>query len=1193
MPEPLVLRLPDTTKAVSRKYNKLSPLLSTLPKPVVSSLVQLDTKRAVRGQQPLSDRETAAALITSISGKPFTPPPTRTSLTDIPGNIVSDVRAITASIPRLPAALFKEVQDISTLPQALSEASSSGSLPELIAGVARAPGIRLLPGAYTIGNIAAGEGEESIAHPVFTALDLLPAAKSKAGVAARSTIGETAIGKAAKEGVRAVGESAARTQPGQLARQAFGRQARELSRVESAANRGLEEAFDPLGPPTVDPLVDVTRRANSLRTKYNSIPEPRRIELTKLIQEDPLRIPELSDVERAFVNDYRTVVDDIGKVGIEQGFLDTIDGEIYDTSTAAKIRQARSQRDRLVAIGDIRRAIGDPGSNTSNLALEAKRTIQSTDITKAQKVQMLNGYAQALDAAGFDTGSLQSSIRQANKGAISFSDLADQFDNLSPAPVLTSTQIIESLSPLAKTDPSISRLVENIRNENYSVASRTARNIARRTKFTVQGIEDTFQSIQRLGKRKNYLDKTSKFSPKSIERAVKKADQLLERTPPDRFIPIIEKEVQNKLLAKFSDNPDFDTVSQHIIERNYSMVPGLADEAANLSRELRGTWQDLKANGIDPVFVHRVTPERARMIDFPRVLESVRSPSWVKRRTNDVTPYVQDATVAVSHQGLELLARRASEEFVDTVTKTWGRTQNQLLEEYLPAARRRAEVDPRLDARGHAQRMINREYTQYNPRSIITWSGAKLTDFGEPIYLPKTVARNIELMHTPPTNRLTAITDPVMKAFRTSLLPLSPRWHLNNIIGGGMMLVAESPRAITYLRAARKMIKEGKFPTELPKGFGSVPREVLDWDKRAKTEFQFKSGTTLRRLYDEAGRARELASNGIQKSYQANAFFDDMYRAAAYLGEFDKSIKRGMSESAAHESGIQLTRKIFQNWDEMTPIERSVMRYVFPFYGFVSHIMRYVLRYPFDHPYRAEVMAAFTRNELNDMGDTLPERLLNSFFLGPVDDKGNVKSLQLAGMNPFGDVANYWTLAGFTSGLNPIASTFLEALGVDPKSGGPDLFPNLIYDPETGRLAAKNPGLLQTALGNVIPQSQILMSLTGWSGEFKELLKSNPEAASRLLRSQAGLPILFRNFNIPEEQTRAELARQEAQQSALSKGLKSGDFKEAKKYPGIQAIIKQIQDLQGTEVLEGYTPEEKKTSPLGALVGGLVRGNVP
>ena len=531
-----------------------------------------------------------------------------------------------------------------------------------------------------------------------------------------------------------------------------------------------------------------------------------------------------------------------------------------------------------------------------------------------------------------------------------------------------------------------------------------------------------------------------------------------------------------------------------------------------MTREFESSWRDLKAAGVDPVFMHHVTPGREASIDYPHAADVLRTPSQFKARVGDVTPYVRDPAVVLTHQGLELMSRRATEDFVGSVTDMYGRTVDDLRARFLPAARRRALRDPRIDVEGHLERLIGREFTEWDPASIIPWraprSTARAAATSTRVYLPNTVATVIKQLHTPSRPfTLTAALDPITNLFRTSVLALSPRFLLNNIVSGAVMVGARtSPGVFRYLRAAREAINDGTLPSELRFQLGESTRDLA--------EFNIRAGGTLRRLFDEAqqstnptvARAGAVASprceagaGFVEGSYRLNALVDDTYRTMGYLHTRDRALTKGMTAEQAERAGLDAARKVLQTWDDMTPVERSILRRVMPWYSFAKLILGYVAKYPIDHPVRAAVTASIARAELDDLGTGLPETFLNVFFLGEPDDNGHVTALTPGGMNPFRDVANYFTLAGFLGSTNPLLSTILETAGIDTGTGGPELYPNLRYSPETGRLTVDNPNPLLTLVSNVIPQTRILTALTGTSAEYRELLATNPAAARRLL----------------------------------------------------------------------------------------------
>lgn len=56
------------------------------------------------------------------------------------------------------------------------------------------------------------------------------------------------------------------------------------------------------------------------------------------------------------------------------------------------------------------------------------------------------------------------------------------------------------------------------------------------------------------------------------------------------------------------------------------------------------------------------------------------------------------------------------------------------------------------------------------------------------------------------------------------------------------------------------------------------------------------------------------------------------------------------------------------------------MKTAFPIYGVQAHSIRYALRYPMDHPLRADLLASTARSELDDNA-TLPSSFLTNLFI--------------------------------------------------------------------------------------------------------------------------------------------------------------------------------------------------------------------
>jgi hypothetical protein len=116
---------------------------------------------------------------------------------------------------------------------------------------------------------------------------------------------------------------------------------------------------------------------------------------------------------------------------------------------------------------------------------------------------------------------------------------------------------------------------------------------------------------------------------------------------------------------------------------------------------------------------------------------------------------------------------------------------------------------------------------------------------------------------------------------------------------------------------------------------------------------------------------------------------------------------------------------------------------------------------------------------------------------------------------------------------------------------------------------------------NTIPQTTLLTSLLGVNAQFNEQMRYNPAAARRSLASSVGLPVVWRNYNVPGEIAKAEVARQKSEDAARVNALETGNWTEALRYPGLQQYHQALQMIP-PELLAAYQPQTKE-----AIVGQL------
>lgn len=648
--------------------------------------------------------------------------------------------------------------------------------------------------------------------------------------------------------------------------------------------------------------------------------------------------------------------------------------------------------------------------------------------------------------------------------------------------------------------------------------------------------------------------------------------------------------------------------------------------------EARNSWQELVEAGFDPKFVHHVPVGKTGRTKFASINLSAKKPGSWNRRTLNMVPSEMDLALSLRGNAIDFLTKKMEDHFIDVITKgseTEGimriaRSKTELLNSL--EGRIDAEMQRqggRVSRQAIAEDVLNRYYTPFDAQRLRNMptsegqaayrSGArvvpgKLTGSGatEQLYIPKSLGRLFDQIATPQTAR--AIWDPVMGTFRTATLVLSPRWQIYNLLGngltgvmsGGFDFLKELPKSIDIIRRARRFEATPEIGLGVRGSLGEAFRPEVELRELTSEGFEQLAQGVLGKNAETVTRWGKPIGKGMTATQdflvRMNAMVDDVTRISNYLVGEKKAMKAltpevmEAAETIAKRSGSKaptvldmrrveaenLMRDWTYNWDSMTPWERSTARFIFPFYGFFSHILRYSYRYAVDHPFRVAVAAAFARNELADWGTGLPERIHDMLLVGERDEHGNQLGLNFGGWSPFADTANLFSLTGWMSQVNPMITTLAQQFGIDPRTGEAGVYPNTSYDPVTGRLSIAPPNVVTSFIKNLIPQTQGISMLLG--GE-KELRATNPDAAGRQLLSSFGVPVLARQVNVPQEIAQAELARENASRQALSAALSSGSTAPVRAYPQLSKQVTLLQTYQAqnptqfAQMTRGLTPE--------------------
>lgn len=1222
--QPVQVKAAANQQALINKVTELKDFYNGLQPHVRDALVQFDADRVAQGSAPLTREQTIAAG-NAAQARQLPTEGTGRDWWNIPGNLLHDARSVISSIPRLvdPRTWIHEASQLPHISESIQAARDAGADP--LQAIAQAPGIRMLPGSFVAGNIM--HPTELAKHPLFTALDTLPAAeafaKSRPVVQEAARVAELA-GEPARSPLRtfatktldetgaivpnALGQfnqrMAQETAFGRILSETFGHPTRDvMGNIAMQENRiiGVREGLIPAS----NPVEQLTRESEQLAQKYGQTQE-QRIALTEKMKAGDTSA--YTPTELAIVREYRDISNRFAQdIANTSGELAQLDNEWFPRQQAAAITQARTTAEAAQRISILRDEYLSPSGQLTPEDFTHSATQAATNPVKRVARHELEATMRAADAYGFDMTAARKLLTHRNKASL------DQ----------TAAAISDAVSQPAATRIPMQDILQQLQQQpNHTQATALAYAIADGNPTRITAALDNLLSQRNsrlhwlddpgvIETLKSYRDRIAwenrygkLYTSQRAARATTKAERLADRTVPARFGPAVTSATRQRaldaVLPRATTAGDVEAITRAMTEARWTDVDDLIGTEvgttkqlySGIEKETAATWRTLRDEGIDPEFIHRVSRSQANQVSRPRIGPVPNTISQVKERALDMSPAVDDWAVALTHQGVERLTRMASESVIDHVVQRYGVRQSDLQAQFAPWAR---DMETPLNFQQQLRDQIGDQYEHFNPDERgYSWGGANLDKYRqESWFIPKSLANNLHRV-AEPKGLLGGVFDPLTKTFRMSVVGLSPRTQLYNILGGAMMLFGETgPGAFKYWRQARQMVKNpGLIEDEVVRTMlGSQKREFLDSDlARAKAQTGVLMGKTARRIYDQAqqsgvlSKAKSGVNKLIEKSFDLNGLFDDQYRVMAYLYGHDRALTKGMSAATASRAGEELLRRTMMDWTTLTPIERNVFKTIFPFYGFMRHAIQYVTRYPVDHPLRASVLGAFGKSETDDLNG-LPLSFLSMVPWGGEGAGGHQNYLSLGGVNPFASVPDMFTIAGYLSATNPLISTALESVGISSR-GEAELYPTLTFDPETGRLGATHNNPLETLAANVIPQTQLLTSLLGVNKDFNDRLTRDPAGAMRSLLANGGLPVIWRDMNVPQEYFKAEVNRLKSVNDQLNQARTTGDWSAASSMPTLQTALDDLRQ-QTPQQLAGITPpvQQALQDQVNALLG--------
>lgn len=635
-------------------------------------------------------------------------------------------------------------------------------------------------------------------------------------------------------------------------------------------------------------------------------------------------------------------------------------------------------------------------------------------------------------------------------------------------------------------------------------------------------------------------------------------------------------------------------------------------EASRLLHETKVSLAEMsKDRPYQPAYIPRVPMEKVGQIDSTTLRASNFEPEYAKRRSFDYAPMHPDIGVAVTYQTMrDHMARRGAPEMIRAIeTHPMARTEP-LLDQMLQAeAEMMRATGKDIDVTAYindAKRGKNARFIQFEPDKLFPDRSPTARNVDK-VWLPIEMDNviNAAVQSAFDTSVFQRLVDPVTGLFRSSVLLYSPAWHWNNVLSNAMQTALTNPRALARVpeefrkmggvEGMRKMMSEtdireagleaslrgeGEFsPQMLEAGFpgllGAVENITTGIRHKVggveRLEVGLTRAKTGNRLWEQIQKAHAKAGGA---SLGLNAFFDDLAKRANFEQFYSQEIRTladdyrqwrevekvpesqmAKIEKVAAERALTRTQDWLMDWSQMLPIERSLIRSVFPFYSWSSHIMRAALKFPFDHPLRVSVINALTRAEQDDWMSGYPPIFRNLLGWTPDENDETFMGLNVNSFNPFRDTGNLLTLAGILGATNPVISAVFESMGIDTLRGGPEYGPRFVYDPQSPsgqRFDGGSP--IVNLADDLIPQATTIARYLGMDAGFREIEQRDPAAARRMLASGLRLPIPLRKIDLDESFARDEIKRF----NDLQESVKSLDAGRVARYsPAAAELVEQ------------------------------------
>lgn len=579
-----------------------------------------------------------------------------------------------------------------------------------------------------------------------------------------------------------------------------------------------------------------------------------------------------------------------------------------------------------------------------------------------------------------------------------------------------------------------------------------------------------------------------KQAQSAVRKASKKAEKIRQATPPASAMPYMERLIKEELkyaVYKAMLDP-FSKEAQLLYSTSKNFTPkvrldvsqilakiddGLEISNVDIPKEFvkairRSVEKQWTRNppAVQADYLPYLTPSRARNIASPWLsLEGSINPSLRKERQN-VSATVNDVIRQISSGHIELAKANMSKVFAQRLIDT-GKvlTKEDALRKIQAEVKAAAELNPAIDPKAMEQAVLNTRYESFNPEAY----GIRQARVSGDYFIQKDIATAIRKMQWHEPNIFLRALTSTTGVFKNLAL-FNPSFILNNffgniglgiILGNPLSIAREAPESLRMIRAARKNQDLTQFlgvnsrETAARLGLGTTAAGgAIELPETFKLAFGETSGSALRRYWESTGAK-------VNHRWQTvNSALDDFFKGAAYLAEY--------KQTGNVTRALDYATSVYVSLEKLTPVERTIIKQIIPFYTFQRHLGEALLALPADHPKRTRL--ALLAAEQDAQEEDLPDRFRAVLLFG--SNGKTAHQLDTGMFNPYTDFADNFTLNGFLRSSNPIVRASAERLGYDTFRGEVRDDLGKQYDPSTQRLVTERPGALGILAKSFIPQ---------------------------------------------------------------------------------------------------------------------------